>query len=126
MSYRTDHQRVAGLGSAKHGTEHFWMQRVTAIALAILTPFFVFTFAANIGHDHGVIAASFGSPFTAIISALFVITMFYHLALGLQVVIEDYIHNKGWRTSLLVLNSLLCLLLGFTGLFAIAKLAFTV
>ena len=124
MSYRTDLARVAGLGSAKEGTDHFWQQRVTAIALALLTPFFIFPFAANLGDGFEAVRAAYAHPFTAIVAALFIITMFVHLKLGLQVVIEDYIHGKGIRTALIVANTVFCWGFAFTGLFAIAKIAF--
>lgn len=125
MSYKTDYGRVNGLGSAKDGTHHFWTQRVSAIALLILTPLFVIPFAINLGDSYEAVHASYSNPFTAIIAALFVITAFYHLKLGLQVVIEDYIHGKAMRTGLIIALSLFCALGGFTGLFAIAKIAFT-
>ncbi len=125
MSYKTDYARVNGLGSAKEGTHHFWSQRVTAIALLVLTPLFVIPFATNLGDGYEAVRASYAHPFTAIIAALFILTGFYHLRLGLQVVIEDYVHSKGLRTALIVGSSLLCALAGFTGLFAIAKIAFT-
>jgi len=125
MSYKTDYGRVLGMGSAKHGSEHFWTQRLTAVALAILTPFFILPFAANLGQSFEAVQASYAKPFNAIVAALFVVIAFYHLCLGLQTVIEDYIHHKGWRTGLLLANSGFCLVFGFTGLFAIAKIAFS-
>ncbi len=125
MSYKTDYARVNGLGSAKEGTHHFWVQRITAIALLLLTPLFVVPFAINLGDGYEAVRAAYAHPFTAIIAALFVITSFYHLKLGLQVVIEDYVHGKGLRTGLIVGMSLLCAVAGFTGLFAIAKIAFS-
>jgi len=125
MSFKTDYGRVTGLGSAKDGTHHFWTQRISAIALLILTPLFIIPFAINLGDSFEAVRASYANPFTAIIAGLFVITAFYHLKLGLQVVIEDYIHGKAMRTGLLIGLSLFCALAGFTGLFAIAKIAFT-
>jgi len=124
MSYRTDLARVAGLGSAKEGTDHFWQQRVTAVALVILSPFFIFPFASHLGSSFEEVRAAYAHPFTAIVAALFVITAFVHLKLGLQVVIEDYIHGKGIRTALIIANTALCYAAAFTGLFAIAKIAF--
>lgn len=124
MSYKTDFGRVNGLGSAKDGTHHFWSQRISAIALLILTPLFVLPFAANLGDSFEEVRAAYSHPINAIIAGLFVITMFYHLKLGLQVVIEDYIPSKGLRTGLIIGASLFCALAGFTGLFAIAKIAF--
>ena len=125
MSFKTDYGRVMGLGSAKHGTDHFWMQRMTAIALAVLTPFFLITFASNLGQPIEEVHATYGHPFNAIVAALFVLLTAYHMALGVQVVVEDYVHHKGWRTLLLLGNSGFGIAVGFTGLFAIAKIAFT-
>lgn len=124
MSYKTDYGRVNGLGSAKEGTHHFWTQRLSAIALLILTPLFILPFAVNLGSSYAEVQAAYAHPLNAIIASLFVITMFYHLQLGLQVVIEDYIPSKGLRTGLIIGMTLFCALAGFTGLFAIAKIAF--
>lgn len=125
MSYKTDYGRVAGLGSAKDGTHHFWVQRLSAVALLILTPLFIIPLAYNIGDDFDAVRAAYGHPVNAIIAGLFVFTVFFHLKLGLQVVIEDYIHGKAARTICLLLNNGFCWLMGFTGLFAIAKIAFS-
>jgi len=126
MSYKTDYGRVNGLGSAKDGTHHFWTQRVSAIALLILTPLFIIPFAINLGDSFEAVQQSYASPFNAIIAGLFILTTFYHLKLGLQVVIEDYIHGKAMRTGLIIALSLFCGLAAFTGLFSIAKIAFSV
>ena len=123
MSFKTDYGRVHGLGSAKHGTGEWWMQRMTAIALTILTPLFIWPLAANLGTSFDDVRAAYSNPWNAIVAALFVITTFYHLALGVRVVIEDYVHHKGIRTALLVGNAGFCLALGFIGIFAIFKLA---
>lgn len=124
MSYKTDHGRVMGLGSAKDGTHHFWVQRVTAVALAILTPLFVIPFAYNVGDSYDAVRESYGHPVNAIVAALFIITAFYHLKLGLQVVIEDYV-GGGTRIACIIAMNLFCALVGFTALFAIAKIAFS-
>lgn len=125
MSFKTELSRVAGLGSAKDGTHHFWQQRVTAVALVLLTPFVVFCFAGAVGSSHAEVREIYASPFTAIVTALFIAAMFIHLKQGLQVVIEDYIHHKALRIALLVLNAIFCACFGFAGVFAIAKLAFS-
>ncbi len=125
MSYKTDYGRVAGLGSAKDGTHHFWVQRVTAVALLILTPLFVIPLAYNMGDSYENVRQAYSHPINAIIAALFIITAFYHLKLGLQVVIEDYVHGSGARTFSIIAMNLFCGLFGFVGLFAIAKIAFS-
>lgn len=123
MSYKTDYARVQGLGSAKDGTHHFWVQRISSVALIFLTPLFVIPLARNLGADYATVIAAYSHPFRAIVAALFVITTAFHLKLGLQVVIEDYTAG-GTRTALIVATYLFCGLLGFVGLFAIAKIAF--
>jgi succinate dehydrogenase membrane anchor subunit len=125
MSYQTDRSRVEGLGSAKEGTHHFTVQRLTAIALVPLTLFFIFTLAAAMGSSLEEVRAVYSSPFNAIVAILFLGTAFYHLKLGLQVVIEDYVHGKLTRTSLLIANILFCWAFGLSGVFAVAKIAFT-
>jgi succinate dehydrogenase / fumarate reductase membrane anchor subunit len=124
MSYKTDMSRVIGLGSAKEGVEHWWGQRVTAIALIPLTLLFIFPLAAVMGHDWEEARAVYAHPFNAIIAILFIVVMFRHLGLGLQVVIEDYVHGKAARTAAMLANTGFCWFFGLTGVFAVAKIAF--
>ncbi len=84
-----------GLGSAKDGVNHWWMQRVTAIALLILSPWFIYFAVSLIGADHYAVTAAIAKPLNATLLVSFVIAIFWHARLGLQVVIEDYIH--GWQ-----------------------------
>jgi hypothetical protein len=79
MGYRTDRQRVQGLGTAGEGTEHWWRQRLTAIALVPLALFFIFTFARNLGADFETVRGSYASPFNAMVAILFILVGFYHL-----------------------------------------------
>lgn len=123
MSFLTDRARANGLGSAKEGTGHFWSQRITAIALVPLGLLFVFPFAAALGDGHEAVLALYGRPFHAIVAGLFIAVAFNHLRLGVQVVVEDYVHG-GARAVVLVLNTLICAALAFGGLFAVAKIAF--
>lgn len=125
MSFKTDLGRVAGLGSAKDGTHHWWSQRISSIALIPLTFLFVFPFARALGGTYEEMLAIYTSPFNAIVAILFVFVGFMHLMQGLQVVIEDYVHGKAARTGLLLANTLFCWALAFAGVFAIAKIAFT-
>lgn len=124
MSYLTDRKRVIGLGSAKDGTHHFITQRITALALIPLAILFVIPFAYNLGAGHERVLEAYSHPINAIIAILFFITAFTHLKLGLQVVIEDYVHGKFKRNLCLIVNVLFCWLFGLTGVFAIAKIAF--
>lgn len=125
MSYRTDKQNVLGLGTAKDGTGHWWSQRLTSVALVPLTLLFVFPFVRSLGQDFAAVRATYAHPFNAIVAILFVIVTFAHLQQGLQVVIEDYIHGKAMRTGLLLANTLFCWAVGLTGVFAVARIAFS-
>ncbi|MGG7644950.1 succinate dehydrogenase, hydrophobic membrane anchor protein [Rhodovulum sp. YNF3179] len=122
MSILTSYKRVAGLGSAKEGTHHWWMQRLTAIALVPLTIFFVVPFGSNLGAGHDAVVETYTNPWNAVIAILFIITAFYHLMMGLQVVIEDYVHGKA-GVVLLIANTLLCWALAIAGVFAVVKIA---
>lgn len=125
MRFRTDRQRVDGLGSAKEGTGHFWSQRVTAVALVPLTLLFLFPFVAALGSDFETVRAIYASPFNAIVAILFIGVSFYHLQLGLQVVIEDYVHDHAVKTGALLANTLLTWAFGLAGVFAVARVAFS-
>ena len=124
---KTPMNRVLGLGSAKEGVGHWWTQRLTSVALVPLFILFLFPFLKAYGAEENAFAAVqtvFGAPFNAVIGILFMAVSFHHLAQGLQVVIEDYVHAKKARTALLVANSLICFALGAASVFAIAKIAF--
>jgi succinate dehydrogenase / fumarate reductase, membrane anchor subunit len=125
MSYRTDRQRVAGLGSAKEGVHHFWTQRVTSIALLPLVVLFIFPFAQSLGADYETVVDTYSSPFHAIVAVLFIIVAFHHLQLGLQVIIEDYVNDKAARTAALLANVLFSWAFALAGVFAVLKIAFT-
>lgn len=123
MSIRTPIARVRGLGAAKNGTHHWWLQRLTAIALVPLTIWFVITLMSHFGMNRAELARWMRSPSTATPMALFLITAFWHLKLGLQVVIEDYVHHDGWKLGLVVLMNLLVVAFAVAGLASIFFLA---
>lgn len=125
MGFRTDRQRVRGLGTAHEGTGHWWGQRLSSLALIPLTLLFVFPFARALGEHVLIVRAVYANPFHAIVAILFLAVTFHHLQQGLQVVIEDYIHGKVARTALLLGNMALCWGFGLAGVFAVAKIAFT-
>jgi succinate dehydrogenase / fumarate reductase membrane anchor subunit len=125
MSYRTPMSRVIGLGSAKDGVDHWWDQRLTAIAMIPLTLLAIFPLADAIGSDLETVRAIYAEPFNALVMILFVAVTFRHLQLGLQVVIEDYVHGEPWRTGALLANKAFCAVMGLTGVFGVAKIAFT-
>jgi succinate dehydrogenase / fumarate reductase, membrane anchor subunit len=116
--------RAVGLGSAKEGVEHWWMQRLTAIALVPLALWFVASVIALAGADHVAVIEWLSGPLAAILMLLVIGATFYHAALGLQVVIEDYVHGEGAKFAALVLNKLICFALAVAGIFAVLKIAF--
>ena len=124
MTYKTDFARVAGLGSAKEGTGHWWGMRVTSVALIPLTVLAVIPLAQIIGGPREAVMATYADPFNAIVAILFLAVTFRHLQQGLQVVIEDYVHGKAARTAALLGNTMFCAVFGLTGVFAVAKIAF--
>ena len=121
--YRTPLSRARRLGSAKSGTGHFWWQRVTAVVLALLVPWLVGLLVSLVGADLGRVYEVFSRPYNTILMALFAIVLFWHAKLGVQVVIEDYVHNRAVELTLLVLNILLCVLGALASLYAIARIA---
>ncbi len=124
MDYKTDMNRVLGLGSAKDGTREWWAHRLTAVALVPLALIFLWVVTPLIGGPRADVLAAFQSPFAAIATILFILIAFVHLASGLQEVIVDYVHGKACLVVLLVSTRLICLGLGFAGAFAVAKIAF--
>ncbi len=116
--------RALGLGSAKEGVEHWWIQRVTAVALVPLVLWFVVALVGHLGADHVTAAAWLRSPLTAVAMILLVVATFVHMALGVQVVIEDYVHHEATKVASLVLTRLACWVLGAASLFAVLRVAF--
>tara|TARA_R110002096_G_scaffold436096_2_gene667444 strand:- start:20476 stop:20850 length:375 start_codon:yes stop_codon:yes gene_type:complete len=123
MSLRSPLGKVRGLGSAKNGTHHWWMQKVTAVALIPLTIWFVSSVVQMTQADYEVVISWMNSPIVAVLMLLFVITGIYHLKLGLQVVIEDYIHSEGSKVLLQMLVTFGCVAVGITAVFSILKIA---
>lgn len=122
---RTPLARVKGLGSAKDGTEHFWHTRVTAIILAPLCLWFCFSLASLPSMDYVSFTTWLSSPFRAVLMILVIMVAFYHAAMGLRMVIEDYVGHKGWRTGGIIAVKILCLLFAVTGVFSVLKIALT-
>ena len=121
---RTPLARVRGLGSAKDGTEHFWRQRLTAVANVPLFLFFVLFIIAYSGEPYAVGAGALSNPLVAVLMGLMVISGIIHMKLGMQVIIEDYIHAEGMKVSLLILNTFFSITVGAVSLFAVLKLGF--
>lgn len=124
MSLRTPLGKVRGLGSAKDGTDHFWHQRLTALANVPLILFFIFSVIYLAGSDYEQSVAYLSNPVAGVLMAILTVTVSIHMKLGMQVVIEDYFHHEGLKFSLLVANIFFAVLIAVTGLYAIAKLSF--
>ncbi len=120
--YRSPLSQARGLGSATEGVQHWWLQRLTALALVPLTFWFVFSVIVLQGATHAEIVAWLASPFSAGLMILFILATFWHAALGLQVVIEDYVHREGCKLAMLLLVKGLCVLLAAAGVLAVVKL----
>jgi succinate dehydrogenase / fumarate reductase membrane anchor subunit len=123
---RTPLARVRGLGSAKSGTGHFWHQRLTAVANVPLTIAFVLIVASLLGRNHAAVVQILGSPIVVITLLLFILSVTYHMRLGLQVVIEDYIHGEIAKLVLFMLNTFFAIAIALASGYALLKLSFGV
>jgi succinate dehydrogenase / fumarate reductase membrane anchor subunit len=115
--------RAIGLGSAKAGVEHWWLQRVTAVALVPLTLWFVVAVVRLSGADIDAVRDWVGRPLPAILLVLLLVATFWHASLGLQVVIEDYVHTDLVKLGLVVVVRLACFALTVAGIFAVFGMA---
>ena len=121
---RTPLARVRGLGSAKEGTDHFWRQRLTAIANVPLMLFFIGLVVALSGSSYEEARATLSSPFVALPLILALLSVLYHMRLGMQVIVEDYVHGELLKIVILVLNIFFCIAVGAVTIFSLLKLAF--
>ena len=127
MSLRSPLGRVLGLGSAKGGSVHWYSQRTTAVALVILGLWFVASLAMlDHGASHASVVHWLASPFSAAMAVLFVVVSAYHALLGLQVVVEDYVGDKGTRVVVLVAIRFALVVAALIGVLAVLRLAFGV
>lgn len=123
MSLRTPLRRVLGAGSAKGGVHHWWLQRLTAVALVPLTVWFVVSLLTLPGFDHATVSAWMGQSWTALLLILLVVVAAWHSQLGVRVIVEDYVPAPGARTVTLTLLSFLHALLAAAGVLAVLKVA---
>jgi succinate dehydrogenase / fumarate reductase membrane anchor subunit len=121
---RTPLSRVRGLGSAHSGTEHFWRQRLTAVANIPLTIAVIVIFIMLLGRNQAAVAQIVGSPVVAVIMLLFVISVTTHMRIGMQVVIEDYVHDELAKFVLIMANTFFCIAIALTSIYGILKLSF--
>jgi len=123
-SLRTPLGRVRHLGSAGRGTGHFWHQRLTSVANVPLTIAVVVIIMALLGRNHAAVVQILGSTFVAITMLLFVVSSIYHMWLGMQVIIEDYVQDELWKFVTLMSNTFFSFAVGLAAAFAILKLSF--
>jgi len=124
MSLRSPLSEARGLGSAKDGVGHWWMQRLSALALIPLALWFVFSIARYHVADYPTMLAWIHAPLVAIVLVLFFLAAFYHSALGVQVVIEDYVGNEAVKIGGIALVKLAHFALAAASIYAVLKIAF--
>jgi succinate dehydrogenase / fumarate reductase membrane anchor subunit len=116
--------RARGLGSAKHGVQHWWVQRLTAVALVPLVVWFAISLVMLSGADYGAVRAWIGSPLVMVLLILTIGTGLHHAQLGMQVVIEDYVGSDGWKLALIVVVKFIAALFGLAAVVAILRIGF--
>ena len=124
MSMRTPLSRVRGLGSAHEGTGHFWKQRLTAVANIPLTLGLVWFVICALGSSHAQFVASVGNPLVAALLILLIVSGAVHMKLGMQVIIEDYVHGEGAKLAAIMGNIFFCVTAELIGVLAVLKLSF--
>jgi succinate dehydrogenase / fumarate reductase membrane anchor subunit len=117
-------KKVLGLGSAHEGTGHFWRQRLTGLANLVLTTCFVVLVVVLVGKPYGQVVSILASPLVALVLLLMMVSIAIHMRIGMQVVLEDYIHGPALRPILLILNVFFSFGVAAVTIFAILKLAF--
>jgi succinate dehydrogenase / fumarate reductase membrane anchor subunit len=124
MNMRTPLKNVRHLGSAKEGADHFWMQRVTAVANLVLGLFLVWLIASLAGADYATVKSTLANPIVALLLAMLIVSATIHMRLGMQVIIEDYITRESTKIVLLLLNNFFAILVAAASVWAILKLSF--
>ncbi len=121
---RTPLARARGLGSAKAGTEHFWHIRVSAIAALLLTPLVLALILSLVGAEYADVRRTLAHPLVSGLVLLMLLAGLYHMRLGMQVIVEDYVHSGGRKLTLLILNTFFTIVVGAACAFAVLKLSF--
>jgi len=124
MDMRTPLGKVRGLGSAKAGTEHFWVQRMSAVAMVPLAIFFIIFLIRYAGAPYAEVIGALSNPIVAVLFGMMVIAGLVHMRIGMQEIILDYVHSEGLKFLSLMLNTFFAMLIGGLCLFAVLKIAF--
>ena len=124
MAFKTDYSRVQGLGGAGDGVHHWWIQRMTSVALVPLTILFLIPFGRALGGGYEELTATYGQFGNALTAILFLSIASWHFAIGIQVVIEDYVHGNAARITLLIVTKLFSFTLAAAGILAVATILF--
>ena len=122
-SFTTERKRINGLGAAKSGTQHFWHQRASAVVLLPLTLFFVVTLIMLSSASHAQAVATIRSPFFGLVLLSFILAGAYHMRLGMQVIIEDYVHAEGTKLVLLMFNTFFAAFIALAGAYALIRIS---
>lgn len=120
---RTPLKNARGLGSAKDGTHHFVLQRITAVALVFLSIYAVGLVLSLVGDDYATVRATVARPWNAVLLVAFAVSTFWHAKLGLQVIIEDYVHTPWSATVLHLANIFVCVLAALASVLAVIRIA---
>lgn len=126
QSMRTPLRRVRGLGPARTGTGQFWHQRITSVAGIPLTIGLLLIITALLGRSHAAVVQILGSPLVAITVLLFIINTAYHMWIGMQEIILDYVHEESWKLLSLIANAFFVFVVSMASIYAILKLSFGV
>jgi succinate dehydrogenase / fumarate reductase, membrane anchor subunit len=121
---RTPLSRVRGLGAARSGTDHFWRQRLTAVANVPLTIAAVVIIILLLGRNQAAVAQILGSPPVAVIMLLFIVSITAHMRIGMQVIIEDYVHDETAKLVLIMANTFFAVAVALAAAYGILKLSF--
>ncbi|MGS1015950.1 succinate dehydrogenase, hydrophobic membrane anchor protein [Allosphingosinicella humi] len=124
MSMETPLARVRGLGSARSGAHHWWLERLTSVSTLILFVWFIVSLLRLPSLEHDIVTSWLAAPLVAVPMLLLIVSTFWHLKLGLQVVIEDYVHEDGLRLFSITLLNFFAIALGALAFFSVLKIAF--
>ena len=124
MSIRTPLAKVRGLGSAGQGTDHFWLQRMTAVANVVLVCFLIGLIIGLIGQDHATVRATLANPLVSLGLLLLILSGTIHMRLGMQTIIEDYVTSEGRKVVAVMLNTFFAIFVALASIYSVLKLSF--